>query len=919
MTTATTEERRVASLVEDADAVLARPRSTRTVTVLAGLAVVAVGVSVGLGFWLYALVAVLVGVAVVASVRTELGFLYLLVLAPFGESLTIGPLTIGRLLAALGVLLLLVLLLSRRLRVPRLPTVTWLPAAAFVLLVVASGLWATSLSGWSFAVGQVGLAVVYFVTFALMVKRPEHVTGLLRVYVLGAVVASAIGCLQAITAARATGLQGDANIYALYQVAAMPAAFALASRARGLARFAWGAAMLPIAVSVLLSQSRGAYIALVVTVLVVAALHPRARLLVPLALVSVAVLGGLAVTAFGDRFTASGVSEDRASGRLDIWHVAWRAFQDHIWTGIGAGNFVPQSVERLTTEPGVELLKSHLLLSQGIEVHNIYLESLAERGVFGLLTLVVFLGTTLWTLVRVSRRFPTPVVAALAPMLVAYCVAAFFLSVSNSKLLWMLAGVGAALLATAAQDRLPAVSARRSEEYPLSTPRPNQTRPGSDSARRRTRAEVRRFLLPVIALALATAAAAAVITLQQPTESRSTVTMVVQTSGGANDTETLVRTMSALVDSDVLGEALRQRVASPLSADEITDNLEVERPPGSSVLTVSYSDADPARSLATAQSIIPVFQDQVAKLEAGQAGQLAPNYAIQPWGGGAVISASTAPPVLRNAAIAALVSLLVGGIGAALYRERHPLVDSIEGAEQATGAPVVALPSGVRNNLLHPADVMDALARELPAVMGAPSMPRRVLVVSPHSDRRRSGFITEFARALDRPESPVVLVDADLESGRLSRFLGLGKSTGLADCLRSDLAPSSALVVPEQGPAAGLAVLPVGRELPLRGTSPSHALSHFNSEAHVIIDAPLLSSHQSLGPLVRGVDAVLVLVTLGKTPTTDASLLTNLVGSLADIPTVTVLLSDKAEHLPGRHSVRSFVPTETTRAASLPA
>ena len=434
-----------------------RPRSVLPVYALGALGALVAGVAVGTGYALWLAVVVVAVGAAVLSARTRLGFLQLLVLAPFGESLSIGPVTIGRLLAALSGAVLLFLLVTGRLRVPRFPPVAWLPAAAFVLLILASGLWASNTSAWQFAVGQVGLAVLFFAAFALVVTTPAQVASLLRVYVLGAVLAAGVGFAQAATTARAVGLQGDANIYALYQVAALPAALALATQARGARRWLWWAAMLPITASVLASQSRGAYIALVVTLLVVAAQHRRRRLYLPLAL-SVSVVIGLGATLLDARYSVSRVATDRASGRLDIWHVAWRAFLDQPWTGIGAGNFVPQSVERLTTVPGVELLKSHLLLGSGIEVHNIYLESLAERGVFGLVTLAAFLLSTLWCLVQAARRLRTPVVTALTPMLIAFCVASFFLSVSNSKLLWMLAGLSAALVALPADRRDPAPS-----------------------------------------------------------------------------------------------------------------------------------------------------------------------------------------------------------------------------------------------------------------------------------------------------------------------------------------------------------------------------------------------------------------------------------------------------------------------------
>jgi O-antigen ligase len=425
---------------------------------LAALAAAAVGTGVGLGFAQYVLVAVIAVALLTVSFLTERGLLYVLVLVPFGESLSIGPVTVGRLMTVLIVAVLFIRFFTGRLTIPAFPPLTWLPATGFVLLVVASGLWASDFDGWVFAIGQVVLAVAFFAAFALLIDSPAQVPALLRIFVLGAVAAAGIGFAQALTDERAVGLQGDANIYALYQVAALPAAVALARSSTGGRRLAWLIAAVPILASVIASQSRGALLALIATALVLAALHARRMVLVPL-IAGIGLLVTVLAPLLDDRYAVERVSNDRASGRIDIWYTAWHAFLEQPWTGIGAGNFVGQSIERLTTEPGVELIKSHLLTGQGIEVHNIYLEALAERGVFGLVTLAVFLGCTLWCLFVASRRHRTLVVEALVPMLVAYCVASFFLSVSNSKLLWMLAGLAAALLALSSQVRSPGPSA----------------------------------------------------------------------------------------------------------------------------------------------------------------------------------------------------------------------------------------------------------------------------------------------------------------------------------------------------------------------------------------------------------------------------------------------------------------------------
>jgi Mrp family chromosome partitioning ATPase len=428
-----------------------------------------------------------------------------------------------------------------------------------------------------------------------------------------------------------------------------------------------------------------------------------------------------------------------------------------------------------------------------------------------------------------------------------------------------------------------------------------------------------------VTLALSAAAIAAVVTQRQPMTYESSVTLVVQTSAGANDTETLVRTMIALVGSEVVGEALREEVGSPLAADEITSSLAVDRPPGSSVLTIYYYDTDAARSVETAQAVVPVFQEQVSLLEADQAGQLAPNYAIQPWGGGAVVTTDIPAPVLRNAAIAALLGALLGGIGAVIYQQRNPLVRTVEDAARATRLPVVTTPrwlSGRSRTQWHPADAVDAVLTSLPAALGQPTLPRRILVVGTDSGRQRSAFITHLARALEQEGLQPTLVDADLESGRLSRHLGLAGATGLADCLRADLPPKEAITVPASGLAAGLPFLPAGRNLPLRSASAAIAIAiaHLDDpESRLIVDAPVMSGQQSLGPLVRSTDAVILLVDGARATATRTTSLASLVRSLGNAPAVTVLLTDRPEHQPGRTvSEWSGVPAGAVGAAPLP-
>ena len=75
------------------------------------------------------------------------------------------------------------------------------------------------------------------------------------------------------------------------------------------------------------------------------------------------------------------------------------------------------------------------------------------------------------------------------------------------------------------------------------------------------------------------------------------------------------------------------------------------------------------------------------------------------------------------------------------------------------------------------------------------------------------------------------------------------------------------------------------------------------------MDAPQLSSGQSLGPLLRNADAVLVLVTAGQAEVRSTTSLSNLVRALGPTPGATVLLTDNPEADPAvRPTVRPTVP-----------
>jgi O-antigen ligase len=120
-----------------------------------------------------------------------------------------------------------------------------------------------------------------------------------------------------------------------------------------------------------------------------------------------------------------------SDGRIQLWFVAWRMWQEHPVLGVGIGQY--RAVADQYVFGGVSNIP-----------HNTYLSFLAETGVVGL---VVFLSLPLAILVRVvrSRRRGNVFAPLLELAIVAVAVQAFTLNLENSRALWALLGISAAL------------------------------------------------------------------------------------------------------------------------------------------------------------------------------------------------------------------------------------------------------------------------------------------------------------------------------------------------------------------------------------------------------------------------------------------------------------------------------------------
>jgi O-antigen ligase len=307
----------------------------------------------------------------------------------------------------------------------------------------------------------------YALNFALLpivytaVQRREHVVAVMSVYVGSAVAAALYGMVTVgddyESLGRISGLVGTANELASVLVTAMFLAGGLLLALKGspLLRTLCFAAIAICLIGLFLTQSRAGLIALGTALFAAVVVGGRRRFVVALlvTLVSITTVGYFAFIATDEvrhRVTTFGTG----TGRTDIWTVAWRMVQDQPVTGVGVGNFQTASIHYLL-QPGA-ILRDEFIVDRPQITHNSYLNVLAETGVVGLTLFCVILAAgfiACWRAADEFRRRGDPFLEACARAvslaLIALFVADVFASDQLNKELWVLLGLGPALLAIA--------------------------------------------------------------------------------------------------------------------------------------------------------------------------------------------------------------------------------------------------------------------------------------------------------------------------------------------------------------------------------------------------------------------------------------------------------------------------------------
>ena len=333
----------------------------------------------------------------------------------------------------------------------------------FVMWAGVSILWAEDQALVDTPLMRYALNLILFLIVFTAVRTPKHFIWVAGAYVLGATAAAAYGIAKPPSdtayydVSRVAGTLGDPNELAAVLVPAIVLAGALVVvlKRAPLLRILFAVSAVLCAGGVFLSLSRGGLVALAVAMLasVVVAGRWRAQALI---LVVAAAMGGL----FYFAFIATDDAVDRVTqveggtGRSDLWNIGLRMVEDKPVTGVGLGNFETSSIHYLL-EPGV-VRRDEFIVDHPKVAHNTYLHMFAELGVIGgVLFLAILLFVLRCVLVaagkfaRMDERSLELLARALFVALVGILTADFFISEMFSKQLWLLLGLGPALLGVA--------------------------------------------------------------------------------------------------------------------------------------------------------------------------------------------------------------------------------------------------------------------------------------------------------------------------------------------------------------------------------------------------------------------------------------------------------------------------------------
>lgn len=153
------------------------------------------------------------------------------------------------------------------------------------------------------------------------------------------------------------------------------------------------AGLLIMTVPIILTQTRSIWVGIMasVTIFLLSFNWKRILILIPLILIVYV----LVPKPIQDRIRSIvDVNSPSNRDRIHMIHTSWEMFKDHPITGVGANNVAVKYPEYRHPDA----------IQDNMHLHNNILQMMAERGIIGLITLLLFFITALWDLIKRTSR-----------------------------------------------------------------------------------------------------------------------------------------------------------------------------------------------------------------------------------------------------------------------------------------------------------------------------------------------------------------------------------------------------------------------------------------------------------------------------------------------------------------------------------
>lgn len=339
---------------------------------------------------------------------------------------------------------------------------TFALAGALLLWLALSAAWAADADEALNSLWYWLAAAAVLVLTATAGASRERARLLAGAFVIGAILSVLVGligldpqvpdsALQTASEGRFTGGSADPNYLAAGLIPAVLLLSGLVRRRVPVRNLALLAAAALLTLGLAATESRGGLIAAGVAVLGALAFFRGRRPYVVILVVALASVAAAWFSVSPEAWERVTTFDEGGNGRTDLWQVAWRMTADHPVAGVGLNNFVVEAKEYVRQPGSLEFV--NLIAERPHVAHNTYLQFLAETGVIGLALFLALLGASLRAAWLSAQRFTDQhdhEMAALARATLVAVLAAgassFFISNGDDWRLWVLLGLGPALL-----------------------------------------------------------------------------------------------------------------------------------------------------------------------------------------------------------------------------------------------------------------------------------------------------------------------------------------------------------------------------------------------------------------------------------------------------------------------------------------